>query len=136
VPGERLEDQIMEAIHELDRLLVVLSPHSMTSDWVKKEVQLAWNHRRDSLLPIRLCAIEEIDTWTAASQMPDLGEEFPIQDFSAWQEASSYEHALHMLMKAFTGGILVQPTQRRRSTPGKTAKPKRCVPVRSRWRLR
>ena len=136
VPGERLEDQIIEAIHELDRLLVVLSPHSMASEWVKKEIQLAWNRRRDSLLPIRLCAIEEIDAWTAASTLPDLGEEFPIQDFSAWQEAPSYEHAFQMLMKAFTGGVRVQPTQRRRSLPGKAAKPRRCQPGHSGSRRR
>ncbi len=110
VPGERLEDQIAEAIRELDRLLVVISPNSIASEWVKKEVEMAWRQRRDSLLPIRLCPIEAIEKWTAADQdMPDLGAEFPIQDFSEWQDGAAYEHALSMLLKAFTGGVAVEP---------------------------
>jgi uncharacterized protein YjbI with pentapeptide repeats len=72
LPGESLREQIVEAIREHDRLVVVLSPHAMASAWVGREVQLAWTHKRESLVPVRLCDIALVPAWTAAH--PDLPE--------------------------------------------------------------
>ena len=44
--GEKLHDQIDRAIQVNDRLLVVLSKHSMQSDWVKLETATAYSARR------------------------------------------------------------------------------------------
>src|ERR1017187_1614226 len=38
LPGEKTYDQVKKAIASFDRLLVVLSPHSMNSTWVKTEL--------------------------------------------------------------------------------------------------
>lgn len=106
VPGEYLEDQIAEAIREHDRLLVVLSEHSMASAWVKREIELAWYRKRESLLPVRLCPIEDVRRWTEQHEgLPDLAELFPVLDFSGWEAGEKYEHSLSLLLKSFAGGV-------------------------------
>jgi hypothetical protein len=106
LPGEGLEAQIGEAIRESRRLLVVLSEQSMASAWVVREIELAWLHRRESLLPVRLVPIEDVRQWTAAREgLPDLANIFPIQDFSGWRDPSSYDHALSLVLRALAGGV-------------------------------
>lgn len=106
VPGEYLADQIMEAINEHDRLLVILSAQSMASKWVAKEIELAWFHKRESLVAVRLCPIEDIRKWTKEqANLPDLAEVFPILDFSGWKDPADYDHAFTVLLKSFSGGV-------------------------------
>lgn len=105
LPGEPLRDQIIEAIHQHDRLVVVLSANSMASDWVRQEIELAWYHKRDSLVPIRLCEIDEVRVWTAKHEkLPDLAGIFPILDFSAWRNKTKYAHAVSLLLRSLAGG--------------------------------
>ena len=60
---EKLHEQIDRAIHLHDRLLVVLSKHSMQSDWVKLEITKARKAERDGprrkLFPIALVPYRE-----------------------------------------------------------------------------
>ncbi len=106
LPGDYLERQIAEAIREHDRLILVLSPHSMASPWVGKELRLAWHRKRESLLPVRLCPIEEIRAWTAGIEsLPPLADEYPVQDFSAWQDDAVFRHELDKLLRALGGGV-------------------------------
>ena len=105
LPGEALERQIAEAIREHRRLLVVLSPASMASDWVEREVRMARLHRRESLLPVRLCSIEEIDAWIDGRSDVAYLAELPIQSFEDWRTAASFDHALSLVLKALGGGI-------------------------------
>ena len=118
VPGDELERQISEAIRELKRLVVVLSRESMSSDWVAREVQLAWLHRRESLLPIRLCPIEDVKQWTSSREsLPDLANVFPIQDFSDWRTPASFSHAFSLLLQALGGSRPVRRSGNRRKLP-------------------
>jgi len=61
--GEKLHEQIDRAIQVNDRLLVVLSKHSMQSDWVKLEITKARKAERDGprrkLFPIALVPYRE-----------------------------------------------------------------------------
>jgi hypothetical protein len=101
-----LETQIAEAIREHKRVVVVLSPASMASDWVAREIQFAWAHKRESLVPIRLCPIEDVKQWTAArDELRDLANIFPIQDFTAWMDPARYRHAVSMLLKSLASGV-------------------------------
>jgi uncharacterized protein YjbI with pentapeptide repeats len=121
LPGEYLKDQIAEAIREHDRLLVVLSANSMSSEWVRREIGLAWKRKRESLLPIRLCAIEDVKQWTEANEeMPDLANMFPIQDFSEWKVRSKYDHALSILLKSFSGGVDLHRPLKAKGTRGQS----------------
>jgi uncharacterized protein YjbI with pentapeptide repeats len=56
--GRKLHEQIDEAIRIHQRLLLILSPHSMTSEWVKTEIakarQRELQESRRVLFPIRL----------------------------------------------------------------------------------
>ncbi|MEJ0037872.1 MAG: toll/interleukin-1 receptor domain-containing protein [Gammaproteobacteria bacterium] len=105
LPGETLRDQILEAIHEHDRLIVVLSAESMKSSWVREEIELAWGHKRESLMPIRLCDIALVKSWTANHpNLPDLADLYSVLDFSAWQTEAEYSSALEMLLRALAGG--------------------------------
>jgi hypothetical protein len=116
VPGEYLETQIAEAIAEHDRLLVVLSADSLQSDWVKREIVLAWTQKRESLLPIRLCPIEDVKAWTRSdASLPDLAATFPVQDFSAWRDAAEYARAFKLLLRSFSGGVDIEPPVRGRA---------------------
>ncbi|MCB1886058.1 MAG: toll/interleukin-1 receptor domain-containing protein [Rhodocyclaceae bacterium] len=106
LPGELLEQQIAEAIREHDRLILVLSPHSMASPWVEKELRLAWHRKRESLLPIRLCPIEAIEAWTANSpSLPDLAAIFPMQDFSDWQDDAVFALGVDKVLRALGSGV-------------------------------
>jgi hypothetical protein len=110
LPGEPLRDQIIEAIHQHDRLIVVLSANGMASDWVRQEIELAWRHKRDSLAPIRLCEIDKVRAWTAKHEtLPDLAGLFPVLDFSAWRNESEYAHAVSLLLRSLAGGADLRP---------------------------
>jgi hypothetical protein len=105
LPGESLRDQVIEAIHQHDRLIVVLSDNGMASDWVRQEIELAWHHKRDSLVPIRLCAIEKVQAWTTKYEtLPDLAGLFPILDFSAWRKKGDYARTVSLLLRSLAGG--------------------------------
>ena len=110
LPGEYLEGQLVEAIREHDRLIVVLTPASMASAWVKREIELAWYHKRESLVLVRLCPIEDVRAWTSLDKtFPDLASLFPVLDFSEWNQAEKFDHALTLVLKALAGGADLRP---------------------------
>lgn len=110
LPGESLRGQIIEAIHEHDRLIVVLSDNGMASDWVYQEIELAWSHKRESLIPIRLCEIDKVRAWTSQHEkLPDLARLFLVLDFSAWSNEREYTHAVAQLLRSLAGGADLQP---------------------------
>lgn len=104
--GNKIRAGIDDAIHMQDRLLLVLSEHSIASDWVEHEVETALaRERRDKrtiLFPIRLDAVILARThtgWPALVQ-----NERHIGDFTGWKDHDRYqiafERLLHDLKKA------------------------------------
>ena len=65
--GKKLHEQIDEAIRLYDKLLLVLSHESMSSEWVKTEIRKArkaeLREKRRKLFPIRLVDFEAIREW-------------------------------------------------------------------------
>jgi hypothetical protein len=123
LPGESLREQIVEAIREHDRLVVVLSAHAMASDWVRQEIELAWHHKRESLVPVRLSDIEAVRAWTTQHEkLPDIAGLFPVLDFSAWQDAAEYDRAVTLLLRSLAGGADLRnppmPDAANREEPG------------------
>ncbi len=107
--GEKLHEQIDRAIQMHDRLLIVLSPSSMQSEWVKTEIRKARkaeikeNHRK--LFPIRLVTFEELQDWECfdADYGKDLAvevREYFIPDFSTWTDVHAFEVAFDRLLHA------------------------------------
>ena len=98
--GDRFRDRIDEAVRLHDKLLLVLSENSVSSQWVEKEVETALEKEREQgkivLFPVRLDgAVEEIKTGWAA----DVRRTRHIGDFSDWKNHDSYKKAFERLMR-------------------------------------
>ena len=105
--GKKLHEQIDEAIRLYDKLLLVLSPESMNSEWVKTEIRKARKAEikegKRKLFPIRLVDFNTIQEWECfdADSGKDLGveiREFFIPDFSNWKEHDSFEAGFARLL--------------------------------------
>jgi hypothetical protein len=93
--GKKIHEQIDEAIQAHDRLLIILSEHSMKSEWVKTEITKARRREvkenRRVLFPIRLVSFQALQAWECFDA--DLGKDsakeirqFYVPDFSRWRE--------------------------------------------------
>ncbi len=106
--GKKLHEQLFEAIQIHDRLLIVLSEHSIQSEWVMTEIRKAREtekkEKRRKLFPIRLTDFETLRDWTCfdADTGKDLAvevREYFIPDFSNWKDHDAFESAFARLKK-------------------------------------
>jgi hypothetical protein len=104
--GKKVHEQIDEAIRVYDRLLLVLSPASMESEWVKTEISKARKREikegKRVLFQIRLCSLEAPRDWECFDS--DAGKdsareirEYFIPDFSDWKGHDAYTLAFDRL---------------------------------------
>lgn len=110
--GKKVHEQIDQAIHLQDRLLLILSPDSILSEWVKTEVFRAHEREvkenRRVLFPIRLCSFEMLRDWklpdgdTGKDLAREIREYF-IPDFSNWKDRDSYQKAFDRLLRDLHG---------------------------------
>jgi CheY-like chemotaxis protein len=103
--GSDLRETLDEVIREKDKLLLVLSEHSVRSAWVGREVERALDveHTRRSsgradwriLFPIRLddCIFEIEAGWALDVRRRHIG------DFRNWRDADSYQEAFQRLLR-------------------------------------
>src|SRR5215469_7417849 len=106
--GRKLHEQLDEAIRVHDKLLLILSEHSMSSNWVKTEVANAREReereRKQMLFPITLAPFDEVKQWklfdadTGIDSAREIREYF-IPDFSNWKDHGSYQSAFQRLMR-------------------------------------
>lgn len=107
--GEKIHDQIDQAIRVYDRLLLILSEASMASGWVSKEItharQKEINEQRQVLFPIGLVPYSTVRNWKLPD--PDTGTDsareiraYFIPDFSNWTAPDQYQKALDQLLKS------------------------------------
>jgi TIR domain/Pentapeptide repeats (8 copies) len=105
--GRKLHEQIDEAIRLHDKLLLILSDDSMSSNWVKTEIANARERgKREGkqlLVPITLVPFEAIKQWKLFDA--DIGidsareiREYFIPDFSNWKDHDSYQTAFQRLV--------------------------------------
>ncbi len=98
--GAKIRDTIDEAIRGNEKVLLVLSEHSISSNWVEKETETAFeeeNRRKGIVLfPIRLdgSAMTHSRSWIA-----DIRRTRNIGDFSNWKGAESYKAAFARLLR-------------------------------------
>lgn len=106
--GKKLHEQVDQAIRRYNKLLLILSPYSMDSEWVKTEIRLARKKEieegRRKLFPISLVEFEKIRLWSAFDA--DVGKdmavevrEYFIPDFSNWKDHDSYQKAFERLLR-------------------------------------
>jgi len=98
--GKKLFDQIDRAINMHDKLLVVLSKESISSNWVETEIRRARKQEKRigerKLFPIRLCDMETLQGWDCfdSDSGQDIAEEvreYFIPDFSDWTKSAKFE---------------------------------------------
>jgi TIR domain/Pentapeptide repeats (8 copies) len=97
--GQKFPAYITEAVQSREKMLIVLSKHSLKSDWVKKEVGLArqkeGNGKREVLLPVCLdnAHLNSPTDWAAA-----IRKQRHIKSFENWQQPSRYQEMLKGLL--------------------------------------
>jgi uncharacterized protein YjbI with pentapeptide repeats len=98
--GDRLRPAFDEAIRVHDKLMVLLSKSSVSSPWVEKEVETAFEkerrEKRTVLFPIRLddAVMETGEAWAA-----DIRRTRHIGDFRDWKNHDSYKKAFERLLR-------------------------------------
>ncbi len=106
--GRKLHEQLDEAIRLHDKLLLVLSEHSMNSRWVKTEIANARareeREKKQMLFPITVAPFADVQRWKLfdADQGGDSAREireYFIPDFSNWKDHDSYQTAFQRLVK-------------------------------------
>jgi hypothetical protein len=111
--GRKIHEQIDEAIRVYDKLLLILSNASMTSDWVGEEIARARkrerNENRRMLFPISIVPYDAVRDWQCFDA--DAGKdsarevrEYFIPDFSEWKEHDAYSRAFERLVQDLKAG--------------------------------
>ena len=99
--GARIRPTIDESIRVYDKLLLVLSGHSVSSQWVEQEVEAALAREREPegktvLFPIR---IDDAVMGNHAGWPALLRNTRNVGDFTRWKEHDSYRQAFDRLLR-------------------------------------
>ena len=106
--GRKIHEQIAGGIRDFDKLLLVLSSHSMHSKWVATEITHAVEREHatgsDVLFPISLVPFDEIQNWKLwdGSLGIDIAREvkkYFIRDFQDWTNESHFDRVCGQLVK-------------------------------------
>lgn len=98
--GDKLRPTIDRSIRTQDKLLLILSKHSIASDWVEQEVEAALEeeskHKKLKLFPIRLdeTVMNTDQAWAATIRRTRL-----IGNFSQWKDHDAYQQAFERLLR-------------------------------------
>jgi hypothetical protein len=96
----RIEIQIDRAINQKRTVLLVLSEHSLSSDWVEHEVRTARGLEKEMGRDV-LCPVPLDDSWKSSPWPKRVMEqitEYNILDFSDWKDESKFEHMFRKLI--------------------------------------
>jgi uncharacterized protein YjbI with pentapeptide repeats len=104
--GDEFRSRIDESIQVYDRLLLILSEHSVQSRWVQNEVETAFDkegkENRIVLFPIRLDeAIMHVEVGWAAT----VRRQRHIGDFRQWKDHDAYQQAFQRLLRDLKADI-------------------------------
>ena len=106
--GRKLFMQIDEAIRLHDKLILILSEHSLNSDWVAHEIKITRyrekTEKRQMLFPISITPFNNIENWSLfdSATVSDLAGEirsYFIPDFTNWKDHDSYMKAFSRLLR-------------------------------------
>jgi hypothetical protein len=107
--GKKIHEQIDEAVKVYDKLLLILSDASMSSNWVKTEIANARakeaQQKRQMLFPISLVPFERIKAWklfdadTGIDSAREI-REYYVPDFSNWKDHDVYAKAFDLLVRS------------------------------------
>jgi hypothetical protein len=105
--GAKILDGIDEAIRLRDKVLLILSEHSIKSDWVEDEVTTAFEEERKReqpmLFPIRLddTVMDTQEAWAAKLRARNIG------DFRHWKDHDKYTKSLERVLRDLSVSVPV-----------------------------
>jgi TIR domain/Pentapeptide repeats (8 copies) len=104
-PGQLIRQGLDEAIRTQDKLLLILSEHSVNSSWVDYEVEKALarevQQQREILFPIRIDDAIFVSTANWAANIRRMRH---IGDFRQWADPEHYQKAFAGLMRDLIAG--------------------------------
>lgn len=98
--GEKIREAIDIAIRVRDKVLLILSKSSVESEWIKREIEAAFEEERARnhpvLLPIRIddAVMESGKSWAT-----EIRQTRHIGDFTRWKDHDSYRKAFDRLLR-------------------------------------
>jgi hypothetical protein len=113
--GDRFRARIDEAIRLYDKLLLILTDHSVESAWVEEEVEAALEKERKAqvrgqdrtvLFPVRLdeAVMESDKAWAASIRRTR-----HVGDFRRWKEDHAYQEAFERLLRDLKATGIASP---------------------------
>jgi uncharacterized protein YjbI with pentapeptide repeats len=98
--GDRFRQRIDDSIRRHDKLLVLLSSHSLNSPWVESEVEAAFEverrHGRTILVPVRT---DDAVMTSPAAWAAELRRSRHIGEFDNWEKPARYAQAFKRLLR-------------------------------------
>ena len=97
--GDRIRDTIDEQIRVHEKLLLILSESSVSSNWVENEVEAAIDKEKDRktvLFPVR---IDTADKDSSIAWARTIERTRHITDFSGWKDHDAYQKAFQRLLR-------------------------------------
>ena len=98
--GDRMRPVIDRAIRLHDKVVLVLSEHSIASDWVEQEVETAFERedrqRRDMLFPVR---VDDSIMRTRRAWAGSIRRTRNIGDFRKWKDHDRYQEAFQRVLR-------------------------------------
>lgn len=98
--GDKIRSRIDESISVYDKLLLVLSEHSIQSAWVETEVETAFEKEQHSnklvLFPVK---VDETVMHTKQAWAVTIRRTRHIGDFTHWKEHDEYQKGLTRLLR-------------------------------------
>jgi uncharacterized protein YjbI with pentapeptide repeats len=114
--GTKIRQTIDQSIRLHDKLLLVLSKNTVTSEWVRREVEVALKRERETgrtvLFPIRL------DDTVMGAEEPwilDIRHTRHIGDFSLWEDRDYYQKALSRLVRDLAVSVAAETDKQERA---------------------
>jgi len=97
--GDEFRNIIEESIQRLDKFLVILSDHSIQSNWVKTEVEAAFEkEQRLNKLVVFPIKLDETVKQTTMGWAATIRREKQIGDFINWRDRNAYQVAFNRLL--------------------------------------
>jgi hypothetical protein len=106
--GMKTYKQLDAAIRHHEKLLLVISEHSIYSDWVSNEIKWAIKREKETdqqkLFPITLIEYNALNDWELfdSDTATDLAAEvrsYHIPDFSLWKDSDAFTKAFERLLR-------------------------------------
>jgi uncharacterized protein YjbI with pentapeptide repeats len=100
--GDKILDEIDTAIRLRDKVLLILSEHSIKSDWVEDEVTAGFEEERNRgqivLFPVRLdeTVMKANEAWAAKLRARLIG------DFQNWKDHDAYKRSFERVVRDLT----------------------------------